>query len=117
MRVGHGIQQPTNIFGCAHNPWQPENLDGRVVGVDTHIDITLVADGHDSLEEVFQVGAQLCLVDTVIECEQLAELLNRGLVVFAEVAADEALGLDYDVLHKLVLALGRHYLRECVGFG
>ena len=84
--VGHGVEEPLDILFGAHDAWQAENLDGGIVGVDAHIHVALLADGHDSLEEVLHVLAQLLLVDAFIEVEELAELLDGSLVVLAEIS-------------------------------
>ena len=62
------------------------DLDGGIVGVDTHVHVALLTDGHDGLEEVLHVLAQLLLVDAFIEVEELAELLDGSLVVLAEIS-------------------------------
>ena len=82
-----------------------------------HVDACLLAYGHDGFEEILHIGAQLVLVDTLIQVEELAEKLNRVLVVLLEVAAYEALGLYNDVLHQLVVLLGSHCLGEFVSLG
>ena len=57
MLVGHGIEEPLDILLGADNARQAENLDGRIVGVNTHIHVAFLANGHDGLEEVFHVFA------------------------------------------------------------
>ena len=82
-----------------------------------HIHATLLAGRHDSLEEVFHVFAQLLLVYSFIQIEELAELLDRSLVVLAKVAADEALRLDDDILYQLMVFLGRHRFSQLIALG
>ena len=80
----------------------------------THVHTVFLTSRHDSLEEILHVGSQLSLVDTLIEIEELAELLNRSLVVLAEVSAYESLSLDDNVLHQLVILLRSHRLCQLV---
>ncbi len=82
--------------------------------MDAHVHVTLVANRHDGFEEILHVGAELRLVDALVEGEELAELLHGSLVVLGEIAADETLRLDDDVLHKLVVFLGRHGHCQCI---
>ncbi len=117
VRVGHGVEQPLYVLLGTHDARQSQNLDGRVVGVYAHVHAELVARGHDGFEEILHVLAQLLLVYALVELEEAAELLNGFLVVLREVAADEALRLDDDVLHELVLLLGRHGFGQRVGLG
>ena len=117
MLVGHGIEEPLDIFLGTYDTWQSEDLDGRIVGVNAHVHIALFARGHDGFEEIFHIRTELCLVDTFVEVEEIAEFLYRRLVVLAEVATDEALGLDDDVLNEFVLLLRGHGLGEFITFG
>ena len=82
-----------------------------------HIDAEFLADRHNGLEPVLHIGTELCLVDALVEVEELAELLHGSVVVLAEVAADEALRLDDDVLDELVVLFGSHRLGQFVAFG
>ena len=117
MLVGHSIEEPLDILFGTDDARQTENLDGGIVGVNAHVHAALLADGHDGLEEILHVGTQLSLVDTLIEVEELAELLDRCLVVLAEVTGNEALGLDDDVFYELVVLLGGHGLGQFVALG
>ena len=85
MLVGNSIQEPLDILLGTNDTWQAQNLDRGIVGVNTHVHVALLANRHDSLEEVLHVGTQLSLVDALIQVEELAELLYRSLVVLAEV--------------------------------
>ena len=115
--VGHGIEEPADILFGADDARQAKNLDGGIVGVYAHIDAEFLADRHNGLEPVLHVGTELCLVDALVEVEELAELLHGSVVVLAEVAADEALRLDDDVLDELVVLFGSHRLGQFVAFG
>ena len=99
MLVGHSVEEPLDILFGANDAGQTENLNGGIVGMYTHIHIALLAHGHDSFEEVLHILAQLRLIDTFIQVEEVAELLDRSLVVLAEVTTNKALCLDNDVLH------------------
>ena len=81
MLVRHGIEEPLDVLLCTYDTWQSENLDGGIVGVNTHIHVAFLADRHDSLQEVFHVLTELVLVDALIQIQELTELLNRSLVV------------------------------------
>ena len=72
------------------------------------------ASRHDSLEEILHVGTQLSLVNALVEVEEVAELLDRSLVVLAEVAANEALCLNDDGLYQLMILLRSHRLGQLV---
>ena len=117
MLVGDGVEEPFDVLFRADDARQAEDLDGRVVRMDAHVHPALLADGHDRLQEVFHVGPELGLVDALVQVQELAELLHGGLVVLAEIAAHEALRLDDDGLHQLVVLFRGHGLGERVGFG
>ena len=114
MLVGNSIQEPLDILLGTNDTWQAQNLDRGIVGVNTHVHVALLANRHDSLEEVLHVGTQLSLVDAFIQIEELAELLYRSLVVLAEVTAYESLSLNHDILNQLVVLLGCHGLSQLV---
>ena len=115
--VGNGIQEPFNIFLCAHDAWQAQHLDRRIVRVYAHVHIAFLARRHNSFQEVFHVFAKLLFADALIELQEVAELLDGGLVGLREVARDESLCLDNDVLYQLVILFGSHRLGQLVGFG
>ena len=115
--VGHSIEEPADILLGADDARQAKDLDRGIVGVYAHIDAELLAGGHDGLEPVLHIGTELCLVDALVEVEELAELLDGSVVVLAEVAADEALRLDDDVLDELVVLFGSHRLGQFVALG
>ena len=64
--VGYGVEEPLDILLGTDDTWQAENLDGGIVGVNAHIHVALLANGHDSLEEVLHVGTELGFVYTFI---------------------------------------------------
>ena len=114
MLVGYGIEEPLDILFGTDDARQAEDLNGGIVGVDTHVHAILLTGGHDGFKEVLHVGTQLGLVDTLVEVEEVAELLDGRFVVLAEVAGDEALCLDDDGLHELMVLLWRHRLCQFV---
>ena len=73
--------------------------------MNTHIDIVLIADRHDSLQPVLHVLLQLLLVDAIIKLQQVAELLDRSRIALAEVTRYETLGLDDDILYQGMILL------------
>ena len=73
--------------------------------MNTHIDIVLIADRHDSLQPVLHVLLQLLLVDAIIELQEVAELLDRSRIALAEVTGYKALSLDDDVLYQGMILL------------
>ncbi len=73
--------------------------------MDTHVDVVLLADRHDSLEPVLHVSLELLLVDAIVEFEEVAELLHRSRVTLAEVARYKALSLDDDILDHGMIEL------------
>ena len=85
MLVGYGIEEPLDILFRTDDTRQTEYLDGGIVGVYAHVHTVFLTGRHDGLEEVFHVGTQLCLVDAFVEVEEVAELLDRSLVVLAEI--------------------------------
>ena len=113
MRIVHGIEEPLYILVACYDAWQAKYLEWRVVGMHAHVHVALVAYGHDGRQEVAHILAQLVFGDALVEREQLPEQLHGMLVVLADVSAYEALGLDDDVLHQLVVVLRCHRLPEC----
>ena len=116
MLVGYGIEEPLDIILGADNAWQTEDLNGGIVGMNAHIHVAFLASRHDGLQEILHVGTELRLVDTFVQVEEIAELLDGSIVVLTEVSADEALCLDDDRLHQLVIFLGRHGLGQFISF-
>ena len=114
--IVHGREEPTDILCRADNARQAQDLNRRVIGVNTHIDATFLAYGHDGLEEIFHIRTELRLVDTLVFGQQLMEELQRVFVALVEITADEALGLDDDVLHELVVTLGGACARQFIDF-
>ena len=104
--IGHGVEEPLDILVAGDDARQSEYLQRGVVGMHAHVNAILVAHGHDGLEEIFHVLAQLVAVDAVVEREQLAEGLDGCQVIFRDIAVDESLGLDDDVLDQTVLLSG-----------
>ena len=86
MLVRNGVEEPFDVLLGADDARKSEDLDRRIVRMHAHVHVAFVADRHDSFEEVFHVGAELCLVDAFVELEEVAELLDRSLVVLTEVA-------------------------------
>ena len=110
MLVGHSIEEPLDILFGTYNAWQTQNFDGGIIGVYAHIHVALLTDGHDSLQEVLHILTQFSLVDTFVQVEELAELLDRSLIILREVTRDKALCLDDDILYQLVVFLRCHGL-------
>ena len=81
-----------------------------------HVHLPAVADGHDGLEEILHVCAQLLFVDTVIECQERAEYLHRPLIMLCDVAVDEPLCLHDDVLHQPVFVFGGEVMAHALHF-
>ena len=117
MLVGHCIQEPLDILLGADNARQTQNLDWGIIGVNAHIHVVLLTGRHDSLQEIFHVGTQLCLVNSFVQVQEITELLDGSLIVLAEVSAYESLGLDDDGLNQLVLTLRGHGLGQFIGLG
>ena len=78
MLVWNSIEEPLNILCVAYDTWESEYRIRRIVRMNAHIDVVLIAYRHDSLEPGLHVVLKLSLVDVLIECEKVAELLNRS---------------------------------------
>ena len=105
MLVWHCIEHPLDILGTTDDSWQTEYRIRRIVWVNTHIDIVLIADRHDSLQPVLHILLQLLLVDAIIKFQQISELLDRSRIALAEVTRYEALGLYDDILYQGMILL------------
>ena len=57
---------------------RPNMLYGGFVRVDGHLDVVLLAHGHDGLEEVDEVLAQLLLIHVLVGVEQLFTCARRS---------------------------------------
>jgi len=112
VRVGHHVEEGLDVGVAGDDARQAQYLEGWVVGVHAHLDVPLVADGHDGLQEVLHVGAELCGIDAFVQGQQLAELLDGLLIVLRDVAVHESLRPDDDVVHQPVLACGVHRLAQ-----
>ena len=55
--VGNSVEEPLDVLLSTDDTRQSETLDGGVVGVDAHVHIALLADGHNGLEEIFHILA------------------------------------------------------------
>ena len=114
MRVVDSSEEPFYVFLGCHDAREAEDRERRVVRMDTHVHAAFLAYRHDGRKEVAHVLAQLVLGYAVVERQELAEELDRVLVVFADVSADEALGLHDDVLDELVLPFRGHVCAEFI---
>ena len=108
MLVVDSFQEPLDVLVVSDDAWQAENLERRVVRMDTHVHVALLADRHYGSEEVGHVLAQLVAVYALVQGEELSEKLYGMLVALLEVAADESLCLYHDVLDESVVFLRIH---------
>ena len=122
VRVGHSVEECLDVDVAGDYAWQAEDGHWWIIGVHAHVDVIFIAYGHDGLKEVSHVCAQGVGVDSVVEGEELAEFVDGLEVVFADVAVNEALGLDDDVVYEAFLTLGIHagcdflcHAAECLG--
>ena len=76
MRVIHHLHHPQDIFFIDDDPGKPEHTPCRVVRVDRHLNVILVADRHDLFKEVFQIGKQFFPVDILVHCKQFLHLCH-----------------------------------------
>ena len=110
--IWYGVEESLDVGVAGYDAWQTEYLHRGIVGVNAHVDVIFIADGHDGVEEVSHVGAEPVGVDAFVEVEEIAEFLYGVQVVFGDVAVDESLRLDDDVFHETLLRLFVHAWRH-----
>ena len=76
--------------------------------MNAHVYAVLSAHWHHGLEEIHEVGPQRVTVDSVVQREQLSEMLHGGGIVLGDVPVHEALGLDYQRVYEGVPVFGSH---------
>ena len=115
VRIVHHLQEAVDAGLVHQQAGQAEDIPRGIVHVDGHLDVTLVAGGHQSLEEVLQVLPQLLLGDRGVGLEQLVQLCH-ALRLPAGEGHVVLLGEGHDVLsHSLVIALDLVLLVEQCG--
>ena len=111
VRVVHHLQHAVQVLAAGDDARQAEHAPGRVVRMNGHIDVVLVAHGHDGLEEVLEVGEQRFVVHALVDLKQRLDLLHAlGLPA----GQDVAVGVRAD-RGEHVLGIERVHLRLVVG--
>ena len=60
--VIYHAQETIDIFFVDEKTRQTKNIPGRIVHMDSHLDIAFPAGGHDGFQEVLQVSPELLVV-------------------------------------------------------
>ena len=74
MNVVDSLHQAQDVFLVDDDARQSEDAPCRIIRMDGHLDVVLIADRHDRLQEVNQVVKQLFVVDILIQFKQLLYL-------------------------------------------
>ena len=115
VRIVHHLQEAVDAGLVHQQTGQAEDIPRGIVHVDGHLDVTLVAGGHQSFQEVLQVLPQLLLGDRGVGLEQLVQLCH-ALRLPAGEGHIILLGEGHDILsHRLVIALDLVLLVEQCG--
>ena len=105
MNIWNSIEECLYVAVAVQNAWQTQDWEWRIVRMYAHINVVFIADRHNSLQPSLHVSLQVFLCHSVIQCQQLAEQLQRLFVALLEVACYEALSLYDDVIHQLKIFL------------
>ena len=65
MRIVHHLHQTQDIYFIYSDPWRAKDVPRRIVWMNCHIDIVLIADWHNAFKEIFQVSKHLFHVKRV----------------------------------------------------
>ena len=111
----HHLQEAVNILLIDQQTGQAEDIPGGIVHVDGHLDAGLLAGGHQSFQEVLQVGPQLLMIHIGIGLKQLVQL-GHALGLPAGEGHIVLLGEVQDVLgHGVVVVLDHAFFVEQSG--
>ena len=112
VRIVYSIQEPSNILFIGHDTRQAQNLERRVIGMHTHIHAVFFAYRHNGSQEITHVLTQRSTVDSVIQCQQVAENSHRILVAFLDISVYESLCLHDNRINQFVfLGFGNHFIQ------
>ena len=100
VRIGNGIEEFAYILVACDDARQSKNLQRGIVGMDTHIDVVFIAYRHYGIKKICHVFTQLVGIDALVELQQVAEFPYRVEIIFRDIAVDEALGLDDDIVYE-----------------
>ena len=70
MRVVNRLEHAHDIFLAGDNAWQPKYRPCRIIRMNSHVDVVLVADRHDCLEEVYKVVKKFFVCDVLVQFEK-----------------------------------------------
>ena len=71
MRVIDHLHHAQNVFFINDDSRKTEDTPCRVVRVNGHSNVVLVADRHDAFEEVFEVGKQFLIIHIAVSVKEL----------------------------------------------
>ena len=76
MRIVHHFHHAQDVGLVDDDAGKAEYAPGGVVRVNGHVDVIFVADGHDALQEIFQVGKKRLVVHAAVHFKQLFDVLH-----------------------------------------
>ena len=74
MYIVDSIHQTKDTCLGVDDSGETEDGPCRIIRVDRHLDVILVADRHDGLQEVYEILEQLLAVNILIHLEELLDL-------------------------------------------
>ena len=104
VRIVDHLHHAEDVLLAGDDAGQTENRPCGIIGMDRHLDVVLVADGHDLLEEVLQVIEEVVGCHVFILLEELLDVLHSlglpaGHYCAVHVACD---GLEHLLGNELV---------------
>ena len=76
VRVIHHFHHAKDVGLVDDDAGKSEHAPGGIVRMDRHVDVVFVADRHDALQEIFQIGKQRLIIHVAVHLEQLFDVLH-----------------------------------------
>ena len=70
----HCVQHSLKLLLAGDDAWKSEHAPCRIIRMNCHLDVILVADRHDCLQEVNKVLEKLLLIDILVHFKQLLDV-------------------------------------------
>ncbi len=71
VRIVHHLHHPQDVLFVDDDSGKPENAPCRIVRMDRHVNIILIAHRHDFFQKILQIGKQLLSVHILIHLKKL----------------------------------------------
>ena len=107
MRIVDHAHHAENVFLVDDDARKTKYAPGRIVRMDCHVDVILVAHRHDALQKILQVGKQFFIVNVLVHGKKLFDVRHA---LRLPARHDAAVGIPGDGLEHFLRIEGIHSL-------